>query len=71
MPFHTADTPSDLESGGHQSYINNIQLAYTLMELRSLEINEEMKKVVATLGFEYMNLIYFCMINTWRCILVT
>ena len=58
MPLHTADTPGDLESGGHQSYINNIQLTYTLMELRSLEINEEVKKVVATLGFEYTNFIY-------------
>ena len=53
------DAPDDLESGGHQSHINNIQLAYTLMELRSLETNEEVKKVVATLGFEYMNLIYY------------
>ena len=63
MSPHTADALGDLavgnlESGGHQSYINNIQLAYTLMELRSLEINEDVKKVVAKLSFEHMILIH-------------
>ena len=66
MSLHTADALGDLESGAlgnlefgsHQPYTNNIQLAYTLMELRSLEINEEVKKVVAKLSFEYMMLIY-------------
>jgi hypothetical protein len=59
MPLHTADAPGDLESGGHQSQVNNIQLAYTLMELGSLETNEEVKTVMTTLGSEYMNLIYY------------
>jgi hypothetical protein len=57
-PGVTADTPftADLGSGGHGPY-NNIQLVYRLMEFGSLEINEEVKKVVGMLSLEYINLV--------------
>jgi len=61
MSFHTADTPitDGLGFGDHQSHTDDIQLAYTLMELSSLETNEEVKKVATTLCCDYMNLMYY------------